>query len=59
MNDPQVRLRCPECRAAYAVPAAQAPDGQPCTLHCPDCLLGRGKVVPLVRAEQAPEEGTP
>jgi hypothetical protein len=50
-----VALKCPQCGAAYDVPAVWAPGGQPRGLSCSRCLLERGKLVPLVRADQ-PEE---
>jgi hypothetical protein len=50
-----VALRCPACGAAYDVPAAWAPGGQPRGLSCSRCLLERGKLVPLVHADQLKE----
>jgi hypothetical protein len=55
MTIQRVALRCPECGAAYDVPAAWAPGGQPRGLSCSHCLLERRKLVPLVRADR-PEE---
>ena len=56
MPDDRIPMRCPECGAAFDVPATWAQENATFGgIGCSHCLLERAKLVPLVKADEALE----